>query len=231
MRWLDVCMAHWRADGATLQKRLPREVELDEYDGSAWLSVVPFRMEDVRMRGVPPLPGFRSIVELNLRTYVRLHGRSAVWFFSLDCDSPAVVRAARLTTGLPYFDARMTATQGNSGIDHASERVHRGAAQGKFRARYCGYGAPSVAAPNSLEAFLHERYYFANAHLGTIGLCRIRHDPWPMQPAEIEIAENTLADAIGHPLSSAPDSSYFARERVVLATPYWPVGRARKRLS
>jgi uncharacterized protein YqjF (DUF2071 family) len=224
MPWLDLCMAHWPADPNILQSLLPAGVDLDRYEGVAWLSVVPFRMKDVRMRGLPSLPGFAAPIELNLRTYVRLRGRRAVWFFSLDCDSPALIRAARFLTGLPYCEARMSIETTEAGwFNYESARVERKAPPARFRARYGPVGEPRIAEPGSLEEFLHERYYLAARHAGTVGLCRVRHDPWLMQSAEIEIEENTLGDAIEHPLSGLPERAYFCSKQYAYATPYWPV--------
>jgi len=49
----------------------------------------------------------------------------------------------------------------------------------------------------------------------------VRHEPWPLQPAEAEIREETLSIAAGiRPPKSAPILS-FARQLDVVAT--WPV--------
>ena len=40
------------------------------YEGTAWVGVVPFRMEKTRLRGLPPLPGTDRFPEANVRTSV-----------------------------------------------------------------------------------------------------------------------------------------------------------------
>ena len=72
------------------------------------MGIVPFRMREVAPRGIPSIPGISAFAELNVRTYV-VHGdRPGVWFFSLDAAQRLVVRLARRTFQLPYFDAVMS---------------------------------------------------------------------------------------------------------------------------
>ena len=74
-RWNDLLFAHWPVPAPMLDGRLPAGLEVDRYDGSAWLGVVPFSMDRVRSRIAGGLelgvPGAKAFPELNLRTYVR----------------------------------------------------------------------------------------------------------------------------------------------------------------
>ena len=40
--WVDVAFLHWRVDRDELQRLVPESVELQTFDGSAWLGIVPF---------------------------------------------------------------------------------------------------------------------------------------------------------------------------------------------
>ncbi len=218
MQWHDVCFAHWRADVGTLERALPPGVELDRFEGDAWLAVVPFRMSGVRLRVGPTLPGFGSVPELNLRTYVRVRGRPGVWFFSLDAASPIAVVSARIMTALPYFHAAIATSERDGTIAYRSDRTHRGVVASHFDARYTPRGEPTAAAPTTLDAFLHERYRFFSMRGNTLVTARIRHAPWRLQSASMDIATNTLGDLIGHPLTRPPDRVTFARHVHVQAT-------------
>ena len=96
MQWLDLLFAHWPIPAAMLRPLIPAGLELDLWQGEAYLSVVPFRMTGV---GPVFLPVGSSFAELNVRTYVKHHGkhgdRAGVWFFSLDAASRVGVRLAR----------------------------------------------------------------------------------------------------------------------------------------
>ena len=109
MRWVDLLFAHWAVDADALRTKLPDGLELDLYDGQAWLGIVPFVMEDVGPRGLPAPPAAGRFPELNVRTYVRHEGRPGVWFLSLDAASRPAVEGARTGFGLPYFHATMSA--------------------------------------------------------------------------------------------------------------------------
>src|ERR1035438_5372484 len=95
MRWLDLLFAHWTADPALLRRFIPPALDLDLFDGRAYVGAVPFRMEGVTPRGFPDIPGLHAFPELNLRTYVKAGGKPGVWFFSLDAGQKVAVRVAR----------------------------------------------------------------------------------------------------------------------------------------
>src|SRR5205085_1965911 len=101
-------------DPAAIQRLLPAGLTVDTFpdaqgEEKAWIGLVPFRMEGVRPRFLPPLPGLSAFPETNVRTYVHNEGKAAgVWFFSLDADQSIACWAARRFFGLPYFKAAMT---------------------------------------------------------------------------------------------------------------------------
>ena len=84
MRWHDLLFLHWPIRPELIRPLIPRDLELDTFDGCAGIGVVPFRMTGVRPRYLPVAFGFP---ELNVRTYVMTPGKSGVWFFSLDAAS------------------------------------------------------------------------------------------------------------------------------------------------
>jgi uncharacterized protein len=68
--WDDLLFAHWRVDAGALRALVPDRLEIDEFDGSAWLGVVPFELNGLRVRGLYPLPFLSNFRELNVRTCV-----------------------------------------------------------------------------------------------------------------------------------------------------------------
>src|SRR5688572_20507182 len=56
MNWDDLLFMHWCVDPAALRPHLPSGLELETFDGKAWLGVVPFRMAGVRPRFIPRIP-------------------------------------------------------------------------------------------------------------------------------------------------------------------------------
>lgn len=223
MSWRDLLFIHWPVRPAVIEPLLPFGLELDTYDGWAWIGVVPFRMSNVGLRYLPGVPGASDFPELNVRTYVKSRGRSGVWFFSLDAASRFAVRAARVWIGLPYFDARMECIPTGESVHYSSIRVHRGAPRAEFRATYQPSGPVYRAQPGTLDAWLTERYcLYAPPHRDSIGYVDIHHTSWPLQPAEAEIQLNTMAGRFGIPQPHIEPVLHFARYLDVVA---WNVVR------
>jgi uncharacterized protein YqjF (DUF2071 family) len=218
MRWCDLAFLHWPVSASTLRSLVPASLEVDTYDGFAWVGVVPFRMEGVRLRGAPPLPTTHAFPEINVRTYVRAAGRAGVWFFSLDAASRLAVRGARFLYNLPYFDAEIVvATEGDL-VSYDSRRVHQGAPDARFAATYQPAGEVYEAAPGTLDHFLVERYcLFMFDDRRGLGLLDIDHQPWPLQRAGTKIAVNTMAAAAGVRLPELAPLAHFARSLEVRA--------------
>mgnify|MGYP006290074107 CR=1 FL=1 len=197
MGWRHVLFANWPVDPGLVAAHLPPALDVDTYDGDAWLSVVPFTNVDVRPTWWPagwglPLP------ELNLRTYVTHEGMKGVYFFSLDAQGVIGVAGARLFHHLPYYYARISLKTVGDTIRFDSRRRHPGARPVHYRATYEPTGEPLTAEPGSLDAFLTERYrYYTEAPDGYIRYAAIEHEPWPLADATLDEAENTLFAANG----------------------------------
>jgi uncharacterized protein len=221
MRWLDLLFAHWPLPVETLRSLVPAELEIDTFDGQAWLGIVPFRMEDVAPRFLPAPPGPGGFPELNVRTYVTRAGRGAVWFLSLDAASRLAVEGARVAFHLPYLRARMSAQTEAGWVEYRSERMDPRGPTAVFEGRYRPIGPVEPAAPGSLAAFLTDRRgLFAADGAGRLSWTAIQHAPWPLQPAEAEIRTNTMAAAHGIEQPPVAPVLYFSKRLDVRA--WWP---------
>lgn len=220
MRWIDLAFLHWRVPPDEIQPLLPPPLELDLFDGSAWIAVVPFRMAGVRPLFAPPIPTATDFPELNVRTYVRHGGRSGVWFFSLDAASWLAVIGARTAVGLPYFHAGMRERRVGDEIHYASTRTHPGSRAAEFRARYRPTGSVYRADPGSLDYWLTERYSLFAMHAGQRLRLDIEHQQWPLQHATADVERNTVASASGITLPNDAPHVRFTRELDVIA--HWP---------
>jgi uncharacterized protein YqjF (DUF2071 family) len=221
MRWESLVFLHWPLEPDRLRPHLPPGLELDCFEGRAYVGVVPFLMDRTRFRGLPPLPTAHRFPELNVRTYVLRGGRPGVWFFSLDAASRLAVRGARLGFHLPYFRARLRIGADGPWTTYSGERVHRGAPPAAFAGRYRATGPVQPAAPGSLEHFLTERYcLFAR---GPRGLLRgeIHHGPWPLQPGIAELDNCRMTPWLAGDLRGPPPLVHLA-ERLDVHS-WWPV--------
>ena len=226
-RWLDLLFAHWPIPAEELAPKLPAGLEPDLFDGSAWLGVVPFRMDQVRSRALGDLvvsvPGTTEFLELNLRTYVRSQktGRAGVFFYALDCSSPLSVLGARTLFSLPYFPAAMGLVEKQGVIGYSSQRL-LSAKPVRFGGSYGAAGSIALSEPGSLEAFLTERYCLFTSFFGQLLVGEIHHLPWPLQPGFADIRLNELPAAHGFRLPDCAPVLHFAKE---LRVSLWGLGR------
>jgi uncharacterized protein YqjF (DUF2071 family) len=222
MRWVDLLFAHWPIRPDVIRPLIPEGLELDTLDASAWIGIVPFRMEDTAPRFMPPIAFVSTFLELNVRTYVRAGGKPGVWFFSLDAASRLAVVAARATFHLPYFYASMNADVTN-GVRYRSARV---GARAEFRGEYAPSGEVFRSTKGSLDEWLTERYclYSANRR-GDLFRGEVHHHPWPLQPADASIELNTMTEPIGVALPATKPLFHFVKRLDVVAWAPEPVVR------
>jgi uncharacterized protein len=218
MRWRELLFAHWVVDAAAVRRLIPAGLQLDLFEGRCYVGAVPFLMENVTPRLVPPLPGLSAFPELNLRTYVTTGGKPGVWFFSLDAGQKLAVRTARRFFHLPYFDAKFEIKLTGDQVEYSSVRTHRGAPPAKFSATYRPVGPEYRSADGTLDAWLTERYCLYSADsAGRIYRGEIDHQPWPLQPAEGVVHANTLGDWLGIEMANSPAALHIAKSLDVRA--------------
>ena len=78
-QWRSLLFMHWSIPVEILRPLVPEPLELDLYQGSAYVGIVPFVMLRVRPWCLPARMGF-DFLETNVRTYVHLNGRPGVFF-------------------------------------------------------------------------------------------------------------------------------------------------------
>ena len=203
--WVDLLFAHWRVEADVLRPLVPDALEVDTFDGSAWIGIVPFRMENVMRRGLPNLPGVSAFPEINVRLYVTDGTKPGVWFLSLDASNRLAVWAARRFFHLPYvWSAIEVASEGPS-FTYTSQR-HSGPYDAPFDVTFRPASDVYEAEPGTLAHWLTERYcLYAQSPAGTLFRAEVHHMPWPLQEADAEIRVNDLLAPHGIPLSTTPD--------------------------
>jgi uncharacterized protein YqjF (DUF2071 family) len=228
-RWRDLLFAHWPIPPEELAPLLPPGLQVDTFDGSGWVGVVPFWMDRIQIRGLPRIPGASRFPELNLRTYVREKNtnRGGVYFFCLEAANLLAVAMARMVFHLPYHWARMSIrARGEREFTYQSERLFSPKPV-RFRAHYRGLGKMRIleqSQPGTIEYFLTERYcLFTVNPRGELLRGDIHHVPWPLEAAEAEIELNDLPAAHGIRIPEIPPLLHYSRE---LAVYIWALDRA-----
>ena len=218
--WNDLLFAHWPVQPELMRALVPQQLSLDTFEGHCWIAVTPFHMTGVRGRFMPPIPGASAFPELNVRTYVSFGGKPGVYFFSLDAAKRLAVWAARTTYRLPYYFAHMETRNGDGWIHYRSSRISGNA---ELRAQYRPLKPVQLRSPGTLEHWLTERYCLYTVARSTVFRAEIHHVPWPLQDAEAEIAQNTMAKAAGIELPQLHPVLHFAKRLQVLVWPLKPL--------
>jgi uncharacterized protein YqjF (DUF2071 family) len=205
--WLDLLFAHWPIAASAIRPLVPRELQVQEFDGTSWIGVVPFRMAGVTRRPLPELPWLSAFPELNVRVYVQCDGQPGVWFLSLDASNPLAVWAARRFFYLPYHRAAMSITE-KDGVFHYS--AQRSGAE--FEASYRPTSDVYRSLPGSLEHWLTERYcLYASSPKGVLVRNHVHHLLWLLQRAEATFTRNTMLKAHGLSIPTSAPVLHFAK--------------------
>jgi len=198
-RWNDVVFVNWRFEPAAVQRLLPTGVEVDTFDGDAWVSLVPFHMDGLGLPGLAPLPRVGSFPEVNVRTYVRAGRRRGVWFFSLDVDRLLPALTARAAYSLPYCSG--DAHHGRAGdvlTSSVDRRWPRSSSPSSTRIAV-RTGAP-IDPAEPLTAFLTARWGLVSAaRSGRLRYAPVDHGPWPLHAAELLHLDDELVTEAGLP--------------------------------
>lgn len=206
-RWRSLLFLHWPVATEQLRQRVPNGLDLDLYNGRAYVGLVPFAMEGIRPHWFPEACALRFL-EANVRTYVTCRGRPGVFFFSLDANSLLAVQTARMAWGLPYYFATMQLNEADGAISYTSQRRQSGA-QLQVRYRVGAHLGPSM--PGTLEHFFLERYLLFVTRGRRLLAGQVHHPPYPAQEVNIEEVQDELIAAAGLPaVTGLPEFAHFA---------------------
>jgi uncharacterized protein len=215
--------AHWPMAAEALRPRLPAGLELDTYNGQAWLGVVAMQMRRVRLRGLPPVPVLSSLAQVNLRTYVVARGVRGVFFFGLYASSLLASLGARIFFSLPYYRADVSLQAGRGWLRLNCRAWETRLVRPTLRAAYRPISDPFRPLEGTLEHWFAERYRLYTAGPGDrLHYGDIAHVPWSLQMAELTLTENTMAAAHDLPTAEVEPVVHYSWGRQARI---WPVQR------
>jgi uncharacterized protein len=196
MDWVDALFLHWPIDPVQLRARIPADLDIDTFDGTAWVSIVAFRIAGARLRGVPARAAWLTFPEVNVRTYVRHAEHVGVWFVSLDADSRAAVAAGRRIVHFPYTAASISFASNGADLAYDVRRTGRRAPDARFSVHASRGIEMRSAVPGTLAHWLVERRcFFTTTRRGLTVRGDIEHEPWPLSGTVATITENSLLRA------------------------------------
>lgn len=184
-RWTDVVFLHYEVDPNELQAKVP--FPLDLYEGKGIVSIVPFVMGLIRFPFLPPIPGLSSLLELNLRTYVKVNGQSAVYFFTLDSNHLPGVLIARWFFALPYRWVQLR-------FSHKDD-YHFKSPQLELKGR-----VKEAQLEDNFTTWATERYALLTNRGRKNLIGEVLHPPWSLQEFEVLIIKDEFSVLLGEEL-------------------------------
>jgi uncharacterized protein YqjF (DUF2071 family) len=203
-KWHHLLFLHWPVEAGVIRRIIPPTLDVDTYEGRAYVGLVLFTMTGIRPRCLPGVPYFSAFHEFNLRTYVRQGDTAAVWFVSLDAASAPAVRVARKRFLLPYHYAKMSMCREGNSVRYESERQWPQPLPAAVTAE-ADLGEPNSSAElGTLDHFLIERYRLVTQSRGKMFSLQVEHGPYPLRSVSIAKVKQSLTAAMGIEVSGEP---------------------------
>lgn len=217
--WLNLTFLHWHFDPLAVRPLVPAGLELDLWEGRAYVGLVPFLLDDITLARSPAVPWLSRFLETNVRTYVRdAAGRRGVWFFSLDAARLAAVAGARASYALPYYWAKMTLSHEGGEWRYRSQRRQGPPAVSRIVIRP---GDP-IPDPDEREVFLTARWRLY-AYRRRLLAADVEHPRWPLQRARVQQLDETLLRAAGLPDPVGEPLAHYSPGTAVLTDRIMPL--------
>lgn len=197
--WMRAVFIHYEVPPAALKPFVP----LDTRNGNAYVSLVAFTMEDLRLNPAGRLGVWLTMPVathglLNVRTYVTHRDEPGIYFLKEWIPNRLSVLLGPLTYGLPYRLGR---------LDYRHDHVRGTLAGSVMPAHDPGRLNYHAALPtrvrwrsaqtDSLAAFLLERYTAYTLRGREICRFRIWHEPWMLAPINVTLEDESAIRAAG----------------------------------
>lgn len=219
--WKNVLFAHWPIPKEQLRPHIPSGLEMDTYDGSAWLGVIVLEIGGIYPRGLLSRSVVQRFPEVNLRTYVHYCGKPGVLFLSLDVENWASLNIAKRWYHLPYQKAKVSLQNERLVFRCHSMRNTMSNIPIVFKGNYYPNSETFLSEKGSLTHWFTERYcLFSTNKKGNLFCGEIHHEPWPLQKARAEINSNTLATPFQINLNEVEPVLHFSKG---IDTVFWNI--------
>lgn len=174
--WNNAIFMHWQVNLHELEKFVPKELEIDLYDGKPWVSLVAFTMEKIRPRNLPAFPPISDFDEINIRTYVKSNNKTGVYFLSIEGGNKLSCKIAKGISELPYRYSRMK----RSNHQYVSNNPET---NDKLKVKFLV--GSDIEHKNGLDRWLTERYALFQDAEKSINEYEIHHIEWPIKDIEL----------------------------------------------
>ncbi|WP_418359888.1 YqjF family protein [Sphingobacterium detergens] len=175
--WLDLLFLHFQVDYDLLRPLVPAELQIDQHEGSCYVSLVAFKMQNIRPRYLPAFRPISDFYEINVRTYIDQNGKKGVYFIHIEASKYLSALVAKKLSGLPYEESTMMRdAQGYHNLNQ-----ERG-----FSLKTIFEVTDEFKIKSSLDTWLTERYCLYLDKSDGIYCFDIHHPEWPLFSVQLQ---------------------------------------------
>jgi uncharacterized protein YqjF (DUF2071 family) len=213
--WNNAIFLHFKVDLEELKKHVPKELEIDLFQGESWVSIVAFTMEKIRPKNIPAFSPISNFHEINIRTYVKMNNKTGVYFLSIEGGTKLSCKIAKFISNLPYR---------YSIIERSSK--HYSSINLKFKDELCFEFeiGKQIEHKSEIDNWLTERYALFQETDNYINEYEIHHLPWLINDVEIKSLK-CFYPRFKNLLNNKPDKMQYSKGVKVLA---WGKNRIKK---
>lgn len=205
--WSHAIFLHWQVELTELEKFVPKELEIDLFDGKPWVSVVAFTMEKIRPKNLPSFPPISNFDEINIRTYVKSNDKTGVYFLSMEGGTKLSCNIAKYMSELPYRFSKMKRTENHYVASNSEFNDHL---EIEFTI------GKEVKVKKELDTWLVERYALFQDTKTSINEFEIHHLEWPIN--EIDLQKLSLNyHRFDKLIKSQPNKKHYSKGVRVIA--------------
>ena len=213
--WNNAIFFHFKVDLEELKKHVPKELEIDLFQGESWVSIVAFTMEKIRPKNIPAFSPISNFHEINIRTYVKKNNKTGVYFLSIEGGTKLSCKIAKYISDLPYR---------YSLIERSSK--HYSSINLKFKDELCFKFeiGKQIEKKSELDNWLTERYALFQETDNYINEYEIHHLPWLVNDVEVKSLK-CFYPRFKNLLNNKPDKMQYSKGVKVIA---WGKNRIKK---
>ena len=201
MWWRNLAFIHYPLEPVEVQAVLPPGLEVETWDGAAWVGLVPFEME-VQLPGGIPIPREGRFPETNVRTYVLgPDGTPGVWFCSLEAGRLSATAIARASYG--YFWADMSVTSAGPIRTYRSRRRWPGPRGAANETALMVGESIALDAQSDFERYLTARWGLFSTMRDRLVYAPVQHGTWALHHAMLLHLDDELISAAELPRPDA----------------------------
>ncbi|HNR49411.1 MAG TPA: DUF2071 domain-containing protein [Bacteroidia bacterium] len=205
--WNKVLFLHWKVPFNILRQIVPKKLNVDTFNGDAYVSLVAFTMQKMKYKNVPALKFISDFDELNVRTYINNDSKRGVYFINILAQKYLSALIAKTLSGLPYTKAEICRSENNYKANSKSSQLSMDV---DYEVK------ENIHFKTELDKWLTERYCLYLIKSDKVYRYYVHHKEWEIK--DVDISKLNIHYTSGQiNLTKRPDITHFSDGVKVLA--------------